>query len=381
MKLNLITHWEIEMESLTPKLDRINVDLQKLILDPNNPRLITGNGQQKDETQAVDLNAITLQTLKNKDHDIGQIIRSVKQNGWTPIDSIFVKGIEGGRYLVLEGNRRVAALMQLALEESSKAISKLDVMEVIDEGGEISIEDKITYLLGVRHHGSLKKWSPFARASNIYQRYIELADKSEENFKYDAEFPTEDIAASLTIEKDDIKSSLKVFRAMQQIGQEPDIKASEKINAGMKDRYYSVIAEVVESGLEDYIVTNPYNFLLTEPSLERIKKLCKFENIARAGAVINRPDEWRSLRKILKDSDVIKRDINLKKVEEKNEYPSVVWAQREAELHTLEWDDWLHQVVSVLQTLTFADTYTFGSDDAKSVIAKLDLLIEELESD
>ena len=378
MRLNLVTHWEIEMESLIPKLERIKVDLQKLVLDPNNPRLMTGSDQQKDETQAVDLNANTFTTLNNDSHDIQQIIKSIKQNGWTPIDSIFVKSIENGRYLVLEGNRRVTALMTLAKDEDRNAISNLDVMEVIDEGGEIPMEDKITYLLGVRHHGSLKKWSPFARANNIYERYIELSDKAEEEFAYDDNFPTSDIAASLTIGKEDIKSSLKVFRAMQQIGQEPDIKASEP-EAGMKDRYYSVIAEAVEGGVEDYIVTSPYNFLLTEASLERIKKLCKFDKPGRLGAVVNKPQEWRSLRNILKDKDETKREINLKKVEEENEHPSAVWAQRTAELHTLEWGNWLQQVVTILQQLKVGSN--LESDDANSMITKLDLLIEELESE
>ena len=173
------------MAGMVPELKRITVDVKKLYLDPNNPRFVTSKDDLKKEEDTVDLNEETKTKMDSGAHDIKSLIDSIKVNGWIPIDHVFVKSLpsESGRYVVLEGNRRVTALQKILNDEDDistdkESIEKIEVMEVLDDGDlAIPLADKITYLLGVRHHGSLKKWSPFARAQNIYLHYLELTDQ------------------------------------------------------------------------------------------------------------------------------------------------------------------------------------------------------------
>jgi hypothetical protein len=364
------------MTGLVPKLKKVVVDVQKLVLDPNNPRLITSDDQLKNEEDAVDLKADTTLRMDSADHDIDELVKSIKSNGWIPIDYIFVKSMTDGRFLVLEGNRRVTALTKILREEDDgkfdrASIENIEVMQVEDDDDGVPLKGKITYLLGVRHHGSLKKWSPFARAFNIYQRYLELANQNDENFNWEENNPSIGVIAdSLTISEKEVRERIKVFCAMNQIGQLPSIKASEP-KGGMKGHYYSLCEEVLLKAkkLSSYIIQDPCTFLLDEMSLERMRNLCNFEKPGREDAAINRPEEWRKLGQILDDDDEEKRKKNLNRVEVGHEYPSDVWAERAVELHKLEWDKWLKQVTEVLRRVQFGDD--LDSKEAKSVATEI----------
>src|SRR5581483_5564920 len=100
--------------TLAPNLQKISVDFKRLILDPNNPRFTTRKEDTIGEEHFVDLD-ISGQTEKKmapNDGDrykIAELVNSIKQNGWLPVDSIFVRKLDGeaNRYVVLEGNKEV----------------------------------------------------------------------------------------------------------------------------------------------------------------------------------------------------------------------------------------------------------------------------------
>ena len=76
---------------------------------------------------------------------------------------------------MLEGNRRITALRNLLEPKKSKGISEavleqikeIEVSEIIDDCSEEELQRKITYMLGVRHHGSLKNGLSCLRARTI----------------------------------------------------------------------------------------------------------------------------------------------------------------------------------------------------------------------
>ena len=171
------------IKSLAPKLKKIKVAADKLILDPNNPRLTTRKEDIFDEKDflGMDLAGITVKKMRGpKDKDtykIEELEKSIKQNGWLPVDFIFVKKhSDDVHYIVLEGNRRITAIRSILADEEAEqhlknTLENIEVMEVIDKE---DLDRKISYLLGVRHHGSLVKWTPFAQANNIFTRYLEM---------------------------------------------------------------------------------------------------------------------------------------------------------------------------------------------------------------
>ena len=377
-------------EPLAPKLKKIKIKYDCLVLDPNNPRFTTRREDRIDEEHYLeqDLSLITYGKLFPGDKDrykIEELENSIKQNGWLPVDSIFVRKLKGDdkRYVVLEGNRRVAAIRRIMRDPKTDSTLKaklqsIEVMEVLDKGSDEDLQRKITYLLGVRHHGSLKRWTPFAEAHNIFARYLEVSGQTPETFRWESTVGDK-IAGTLSIQNKEVQDRLKVYRVMAQIGNSPDVKNSP---GGMRDRYYSVCAEPLLSPrkkLGDYVSQNLSTFLLNDEGAARMKNLCQFSEVDRGGenAPINNPEEWRDLERILGDLDIGKRDRNLQEVEVNHRHPSEVWAERAMELYTLTWEKWLFQVNSILKTVSLGDD--FDSDSAKQTAKRLIALVKKLD--
>lgn len=375
-------------EPLAPKLKKITVKYERLILDPNNPRFITRKEDRIPEEHILDQE--TTQTTSEKlfpgpkdPYKIEELVNSIKQNGWLPVDCIFVRKLAGqaGYYVVLEGNRRVIAIRQIMKDADAEAslkgsLKSIEVMELMDSGSPEELQKKISYLLGVRHHGSLKKWTPFAQARNIFKMYLEVAKQTPETFEWN-ENCGQEVANIFSIQLDEVESRLKVYRVMFQVGNSPAVKDSP---GGMKDRYYSICAEPLLSPrkkLGIYVNQNSRTFLLDDEGVNRINKLCHFNEPNREKAPLHNPQEWRYLDKILADEDAEKRDANLKKVEEDKEHPSDVWADRAMELFKPTWSKWLLQVDSILKRVSLGDD--FSSDKAKQTAIRLCTLIDKLD--
>ena len=376
-------------EALTPTLNKITLDVGKLILDPNNPRLVTDDSNLCDEGDfvSVDLTGQTFDRMTGGDgkdpFQIEQIVSSIKQNGWQPVDFIFVRKIANDdRYVVLEGNRRVTALRKLLREGSldlglRASISRIEVMEVMDEGDPAELKRKVSYLLGVRHHGSLRRWSPFAQAQNIYEHYSKLSGQDRESFAWHPETGAA-VAAALSIKDKAVKERLQVYRVMDQVAKLPSISEGE---GEIKGHYYSVFAELLlpkYKALDDFIGQDGTTFLLDEPCTKRIDCLCHFSQANRTGAPIRNPQEWRYLDKILDFQDEARRAEMLSEVIERKRFPSEVWAEIESGFQQLQWDFWLGKVHSVVRKITLEDDVQ--SDEAKAVGKRLFSLIDRLDA-
>lgn len=376
------------VDELMPTLKRIEVDVDKLLLDPNNPRFRTHDDDYVDEDRFLDSGVIE-NTRRKMDGDdtyrLNELERSILENGWVPVDQIFVRQYsETDRFVVLEGNRRVTALRRLRqrqdLEpeqrEKIERINPLSVMLVIDDCGPEVLKRRITYLLGVRHHGSLKPWSPFAQAKNMYEKYLQLSGMSDETFDWQQGGYAEHVADALSVKPKDVLEKLSVYRVMQQLDVRPEVQEA----GGMKSHYYSICNEVLSAGsksaLREYIVQHPVSLTLEEESAVKLVDLCHFNVPNREGAPINVPPEWRKLDRILQDEDGGRREEMLHAVEEKRLHPSDVWAQREAELTVPRWDTWLREASLLLKSVQFGDD--LESPEAREAGARLGELLEKL---
>ena len=339
--------------NLRPKLNEITVPLGKLLFDPNNPRFLEDHAVRTDEKDFADSD-VQIQTrdrMRRESFHIDELRRSIETNGWQPVDRIFVRRIETlpGVYVVLEGNRRLVALREIG-GEIAKAVDPLSVLEVVGTADLEESRAQITYLLGVRHHGSLKTWGPFAQAHNIYERYLLLGNMTGNTFKWDDEI-AKTIANQLSINVKKIEERLRVYIAMKQLHEVPEIK-----KVVMEGKYYSLLKEALppwgsNSLLKQYVAQDMSNFRLDDDSLRRLDAVCHFSVKDRENAPIGSPDEWRPLSKILKDADNEKRKAMLREVEEEKKPPSDVWANRQAELRQPRWDRWLNEVTQLLRRL------------------------------
>src|SRR5215213_6094261 len=105
-----------ETAPTTPSRAR-KVAVRNLFLDPNNYRFI-----DDPEYVQVPLARVTDADVQRRTtgfllgegtEGVRDLLASLRKNGWLPIDQIQVREIVRGKFLVVEGNRRVAALKYL----------------------------------------------------------------------------------------------------------------------------------------------------------------------------------------------------------------------------------------------------------------------------
>jgi len=363
--------------SLAPELKKINVDVGKLLLDPNNPRLFSQEHARVplDKVLEPGIQDNTLKRLFPKvdtnRFKIDDLIKSIRMNKYVPEAGgyIFVRRLaDSDYYLVLEGNRRLVALRELLADSDSLAkenpevlasIREINVLEIIDDIPEELLQQKISYLLGTCHHGSHKNWSPFARAKGIYERYLEISGQDDASFRYEKRFG-EAVASLLSIEEKEVAERLQVFKTMDQLAQDPRMK--EKRKGGIIDRYYSLVLGATNTSsmsLRTYIPRDPNSLKLMPEAIDRMINLCNFDGSRdrdspreeggqqHPPAMVN-PKQWGFLSKILDDEDDEEKAANLELVEDQGQPPEEVWARRHATLTKMTWSKWLEQVLGIL---------------------------------
>src|SRR5262249_11651250 len=108
--------------------------------------------------------------------DISDLLDSISKMGYQGIDQIVVRPMTAsrGKFVVLEGNRRVASIKRLLEEDAAgivkkdrgdhgrlhaevvETLKKIDVLVLETEGlTDDDIQKRINLVLGIRHHGSL----------------------------------------------------------------------------------------------------------------------------------------------------------------------------------------------------------------------------------
>jgi len=148
------------------------IEVASLLLDENNFRL--------DEKEAKGASQETLLKILERDFDLNMIAESLIDNGYfyeEPLSAI--KGPKGtGKFIVVEGNRRLATLKFLVQPEfrrfstqkkywddSEKRI-KYDLNKVPVIGYEN--REELTNFLGFRHVAGILKWDPLMKARFIH---------------------------------------------------------------------------------------------------------------------------------------------------------------------------------------------------------------------
>ena len=147
------------------------VPYTQLKLDPQNPRL----PEEK-------LGASTLELLElfEREYDLNELAQSYLENGFFTSEALIVNRENN---VVLEGNRRLAALKYLHHDEEAQAagIATFDAGRSDEERLNKLIEIPVIFVddreslapyLGFRHINGPKQWLPSAKARYVWQRVI-----------------------------------------------------------------------------------------------------------------------------------------------------------------------------------------------------------------
>jgi len=166
---------ELELLNLEP----VQVSLENVYLDPNNPRFI------EMQTEPVPEERIKEQSIQEKllhwmKERIGieDLLESIKRYGFLKADRIIVKPLDEESFVVIEGNRRVAALKVLNISHKhgeitlhQDVLSSIKTIEALVYRGNRS--DIAWIIQGLRHLTGIKGWPRLQQAKFVTENFYE----------------------------------------------------------------------------------------------------------------------------------------------------------------------------------------------------------------
>ena len=194
------------------------IQVEKLRLDLMNPRLV-GQARNASEESVI--------ALLHRAADLRELLQSISVNGYLDIEPLVVtRGIGDGDLIVLEGNRRLAALRLLRDPELAARIEASEKIKVtvpllaveslratLDRVSIYAVADRerARSFIGFKHINGPAKWDAYAKA-----RFV--ADW------YEAQQPTggslEDIATAIGDRHDTIKRMVFAIYVLDQASKE-----------------------------------------------------------------------------------------------------------------------------------------------------------------
>lgn len=199
------------------KLTDTKVKLTNLLLDADNYRVTKSTKEKTTNLQNTRKlqNEILADLKKQKLADLKD---SILKNGFLTVDRIVVKKVSEDEYLVIEGNRRVAALKSIREDYVKGYIESPEVHKLIEDtefvsavlvkGTEQEIKGYSDALMGIRHVSGAKKWHGWQSAKLVNSLYNDGHTLSE-------------IGEMLGITSKDAGRRMRGYRAFQQLEQDP----------------------------------------------------------------------------------------------------------------------------------------------------------------
>ena len=177
-------HDTVQSRVMMPVKSVTTVSVDRLRLDRRNPRLINAD----DNTTDVDIIAHLYRA-----EDLGELLQSIAANGYMDIEPLIVLE-ENGRLIVLEGNRRFAAIRlfreadiaQQIFKESRVKVTLPDILDTHRSTLErvsvypVASREDARSFIGFKHINGAAKWESYAKAKFAADWYrsggISLAD-------------------------------------------------------------------------------------------------------------------------------------------------------------------------------------------------------------
>jgi len=154
------------------KMKPIKVKLEQICLNPNNPRIeVPMKGKvSEDRIYEKGIQGECLEKLK--EIGLSDLIGSISNSGFSTVDRVVLRYLKNERYVVVEGNRRVATLKILVeshrkghLTLPEEIIKKILEFEALLYTGE---NPDIAWIVqGFRHTPGIKSWDDYPKAKFI----------------------------------------------------------------------------------------------------------------------------------------------------------------------------------------------------------------------
>jgi hypothetical protein len=165
------------------QVNPLELSSDQLLLDPNNYRFHDLSGfKEVSRTRYAEAGVQdrALQFLRETtSFNLGALRDSIISNGFVPFEQIAVEAYQTGsetpQYVVVEGNRRVAAIKLILRDHQGgsltlgqdvlDSITKLTVIEIVGNEEERSRYQKT--LMAIRHVAGIQEWGPYQQAKGV----------------------------------------------------------------------------------------------------------------------------------------------------------------------------------------------------------------------
>lgn len=200
--------------------EEAKVKIDKLLLDPNNYRF-----QDERDYRPVAEIRIAEDSVQRKamdrlrDTSLEDLKRSIRTNGFLSVERIVAKRLSGANrhsYLVLEGNRRVAALKSILAEhEAGDTVSK-DLLETLNAIPILVVKNSTNArglyesIMGIRHVSGIKHWGGYQRSRLIA------------NLRDNVEIEPNEVADRLGMSVREVNRRYRAYKALEQMENDDD---------------------------------------------------------------------------------------------------------------------------------------------------------------
>ncbi|MGE4070800.1 MAG: AAA family ATPase [Lysobacterales bacterium] len=194
--------------SAEPKSRRLTLALSSLFLDPNNYRFIDHDDYvlvPESDMADEDVQRRTRRLIVGPNAELVEdLIASFMQNGWLDVEPIHVRRLGERKYLVVEGNRRVATLKHLysRWQETTGRLGKLDP-SLFEKVPCILYDEKDEFhhlvVMGLHHISGKRRW-PAVNQARLMKRLRDSFHKQ-----------PDEICASLGVSKREFNLSTRTL--------------------------------------------------------------------------------------------------------------------------------------------------------------------------
>ena len=152
----------------------VRISVQDLQFDPENPRL-PRSIDRSDETEVI--------RWMLQDATLTDLMMSIAEQGYFDGEPVLVVKAASGKYIVVEGNRRLAAV-KLLLDPSSAPVRARAVADIVANAPHrpeaipaivCESRDAVLSYLGYRHITGVKQWEPLEKARYLLQLFERVA--------------------------------------------------------------------------------------------------------------------------------------------------------------------------------------------------------------
>ncbi len=164
---------------ISDQLTPIELSIDQIYLDPNNPRFIDDNWRTvvDDKIDQASVQSKAHDKMMERSFNVDKLRANMEINGYLPIDRIIVREFKPEKYVVLEGNRRMTAakLIQDMHEQgadiSESVVQSLQHIPCVEY---IGTDDRASWIFqGIRHITGIVGWSAYSKVKMLSERWEE----------------------------------------------------------------------------------------------------------------------------------------------------------------------------------------------------------------